>query len=158
MIMLTKLLDKLYNAKARVFKPVAEKDLRALRMQMAKEKLPPLPSDYLQFLTLADGLMYNGLRFFGVKDHDREMLSYTYPSLLSVNQDFRQRNRRDDILIIGEKDEDLLIYLPKQKIYQLMDKMDLVGDLNLPRFFDIMFFFTQELLKEKECTEIKKDE
>ena len=145
MMMLTKLLDKLYNAHARVFKPVGEENLRALRMKMAKEKLPALPPDYIQFLTLTDGLMYNGLRFFGVKEHDREMLSYTYPSLLSVNQDFIQRKRRKDILIIGEKDEDWLVYLPKQKAYQLVDKLDLVGDLNLPRFFDILFFFTQEM-------------
>lgn len=145
MIMLTKMLDNLYKANARVFKPVSETDLRALRMKMAKEKMPALPSDYLQFLTLTDGLMYNGLRFFGAKDHEREMLSYTYPSLFTVNQDFYQRNRRKDFLIIGEKDEDLLVYLPKQKMYQLVDKMDLVGDLNLPRFFDVMFFFTQEL-------------
>ena len=150
MIMLTKMLDNLYKANARVFKPVSETDLRALRMKMAKEKMPALPSDYLQFLTLTDGLMYNGLRFFGVKDHEREMLSYTYPSLFTLNQDFYQRNRRKDFLIIGEKDEDLLVYLPKQKMYQLVDKMDLVGDLNLPRFFDVMFFFTQELLNKTE--------
>ena len=150
MIMLTKMLDKLYKANARVFKPVEQADLRALRMKMAKEKMPAIPADYLQFLTLTDGLMYNGLRFFGVKDHEREMLSYTYPSLFAVNQDFYQRKRRTDFLIIGEKDEDLLVYLPKQKIYQLVDKMDLVGDLNLPRFFDVMFFFTQELLNKTE--------
>ncbi len=147
MKLLTRLLDKLYNAKARVFKPVSEEDLRALRMTMAKEKLPPLPADYLQFLTLADGLMFNGLRFFGVKDHEREMNSYTYPSLLAVNRDFITRNRRTDALVIGEKDEDLIVYLPKEKKYQLMDKMDLLGDLTLPRFFDILFFFSQDLVE-----------
>ena len=116
MMMLTKLLDKLYNANARVFKPVSEIDLRALRMKMAKGKMPALPSDYLQFLTLTDGLMYNGLRFFGAKDHDREMLSYTYPSLFTVNQEFYQRNRRNDFLILGEKDEDLLVYLQAENV------------------------------------------
>ena len=154
MMLLTKLLDKLYNAKARVFKPVPEKDLRALRMTMAKEKITPIPSDYLQFLTLTDGLMYNGLRFFGVKDHDRGAAGYTYPSLLSVNQDFRARNRRKDILIVGEKDEDLIIYYPKNKAYQLMDKIDLIGDLNLPRFFDVMYFFTQELIEQNDTPAI----
>ncbi|MBE6450043.1 MAG: SMI1/KNR4 family protein [Alphaproteobacteria bacterium] len=146
MKMLTSLLDKLYKAQARMFKPVSEKDLRALRMSMAKEKMPALPSDYLQFLGLTDGLMYNGLRFFGAIEHDRGLLAYTYPDLLSINRDFRQLNRRQDILILGEKDEDWLVYSPKMKTYQLMDKMDLIGDLNLPRFFDLIYFFSQELL------------
>ena len=146
MKMLTSLLDKLYKAQARMFKPVAEKDLRALRMTMAKEKMPALPSDYLQFLSLTDGLMYNGLRFFGASDHDRGLLAYTYPSLLTINQEFRGLNRRQDVLILGEKDEDWLVYSPKMKTYQLMDKMDLIGDLNLPRFFDLIYFFSQELL------------
>ena len=155
MKMLTKMLDKLYNAHARMFKPVSQTDLRSLRMSMAKEKMLPLPSDYLQFLSLTDGLMYNGLRFFGVQEHDRELLSYTYPSLLSVNKDFYSRNRRNDILILGEKDEDFLVYNPKTKTYQLMDKMDLIGDLNLPRFFDLVYFFCQDLLNEEEQKDIK---
>ncbi len=152
MLLLTKLLDKLYKAKARVFKPVSEDDLRILRMTMAKDKMLPIPSDYLQFLKLTDGLMYNGLRFWGAKDHEREQNGYTYPSLLSVNKDFLMRNRRNDILIIGEKDEDLLIYSPAEKVYQIMDKTDLIPDLNLPRFFDVIYFFSQELLDGNEET------
>ena len=149
MKMLTSLLDKLYKAQARMFKPVAEKDLRALRIAMAKEKMPPLPTDYLQFLSLTDGLMYNGLRFFGATDHDRGLLAYTYPTLFKVNQGFRQLKRRQDVLILGENDEDWLVYSPKMKTYQLMDKMDLIGDLTLPRFFDLIYFFSQELLNEE---------
>ena len=155
MNMLTKMLDKLYNAHARMFKPVSQAELRSLRMAMAKEKMPPLPADYLQFLSLTDGLMYNGLRFFGVKKHDRENLSYTYPDLLSVNQDFYSRNRRQDVLILGEKDEDLLVFNPKKKTYLLMDKMDLIGDLNLPRFFDLLYFFSQDLSNEEEQKNVK---
>ena len=116
---------------------------------MAKEKMPPLPTDYLQFLSLTDGLMYNGLRFFGATDHDRGLLAYTYPSLFKVNQGFRQLKRRQDVLILGENDEDWLVYSPKMKTYQLMDKMDLIGDLTLPRFFDLIYFFSQELLNEE---------
>ena len=46
MKMLTSLLDKLYKAQARMFKPVAEKDLRALRIAMAKEKMQIMTEDY----------------------------------------------------------------------------------------------------------------
>ena len=149
-MLLTKLLDKLYKADACIINPVLEKDLRELRMIMARKSLPPIPSDYLQFLTLTDGLIYNGLHFFGVKNHNREASVYTYPSLLAINEDFQSRNRRKDVLIVGEKDEDFIIYRPKEKVYQLMDKMDLIGDLNLPRFFDVLYFFNQDLVEKTE--------
>ena len=157
MLLLKKLLDKLYKANARVFKPVPEADLRALRMKMARDKMPALPADYIQFLTLTDGLMYNGLRFWGVKDHEREKQGYTYPCLLSVNEDFYARNRRQDILLIGEKDEDLLVYSPSEKVYQIMDKMLLMPDLNLPRFFDVIYFFSQTMLDDSKLPELTEE-
>ena len=155
MILLTQLLDKLYKAEACIFRPLQEKDLRELRMTMAKKGLPAIPSDYLQFLSLADGLIYNGLHFFGVKEHNREASVYTFPDILSVNEDFQKRNRRKDVLIIGEKDEDLIVYRPKEKVFQLMDKLDLIGDLNLPRFFDVVYFFNQELIENQNIQQTK---
>jgi len=146
MLLMKKLLNKLYQNQAQIFKPTPEKDLQSLRIQMAKEKMLPLPSDYIQFLSLTDGLMFNGLRFFGVTAHEREKANYSYPSLFDVNKDFYARNRRKDVLIIGEKDEDLLIYSPKTKTYQIMDKMDLIADLELPRFFDLVYFFVQKIM------------
>lgn len=156
MMLLTKMLDTLYKAKACVFKPVPEKELIELRMNMAKKGLPPIPAEYIQFLTLTDGLIYNGLLFFGVREHDREASVYTYPSLLSVNEDFQSCNRRKDILIIGEKDEDLIVYRTKEKVYQIMDKMDLIGDLILPRFFDVLFFLNQELIEKQDDSKTQK--
>ena len=150
MMLLTKMLDRLYKANACVFKPLPEKDLIDLRMTMAKKGLPPIPADYLQFLNLTDGLIYNGLLFFGIKEHDREASVYTYPSILSINEDFQKRNRRKDVLIVGEKDEDFIIYRPKEKMYQLMDRFDMIGDLNLPRFLDVVYFFNQELIEGQE--------
>ena len=146
MLLMKKLLNKLYQNHAQIFKPADEPDLRALRMNMAKDKMPPLPTDYVQFLMLADGLMFNGLRFFGVNAHERDKANYTYPDLFNVNKDFYARNRRQDVLIVGEKDEDWLIYSSKQKTFQVMDKLDLVPDLDLPRFFDLIYFFTQDVL------------
>ena len=156
MMLLTKMLDTLYKAKACVFRPVPEKDLIELRMTMAKKGLPSIPAEYIQFLTLTDGLIYNGLLFFGVREHDREASVYTYPSLLSVNEDFQSCNRRKDILIIGEKDEDLIVYRIKEKVYQIMDKMDLIGDLILPRFFDVLFFLNQELIEKQDDSKTQK--
>ena len=144
MLLMKKLLNRLYQDHAQIFNPVSQDDLRALRMQMAKDKMVAIPAEYLKFLTLTDGFIYNGLRFFGVKSHEREKAVYTYPSLIDVNKDFYNRNRRKDILILGEKDEDLLVYSPTQKTYQIMDKIDLIADLELPRFFDLVYFFTQK--------------
>lgn len=152
-MLLEKLLQKLYQNNARLFKPVSEEEMRSFRMTLARHKFPAPPSDYLHFLTITDGMMWNGLRFFGVRAQDRGLKAYTYPNLLDVNMDYKERGRTCPFLIIGEKEEDLIVYSPKEKNYQLLDRMDLVADLTLPRFFDVVYLFADELIRSEETKE-----
>ena len=62
--------------------------------------------------------------------------------------DYLSRRRRQNFLVLGEVDEDLIVYEPKEKTYQLVDKMDLQAELNLPRFFDVVYLFSEDLVKE----------
>ncbi len=147
-MLLEKLLDKMYQARAQVFKPVKSDKIRLLRMSLARDKFPPLPSDYIAFLALTDGLIWNGLRFFGVDSHERTQQNYAFPSLLEVNTDFVGRHRSQGLLIVGEKDEDYIVYNAQEKNYQLMDRIDLMADLSLPRFFDVLYLFGEDLVKQ----------
>ena len=154
-MLIEKLLSQLYKAQATVFKPVKIDDIRALRMQMAKNKMSALPTDYIHFLSLTDGLMLNGLKLYGVSEHDRGDKAYVYPSLMSVNEDCLKYARRKDFVILGEKDEDYIVYNPKDKNYQIVDRMDLFVILTLPRFFDVMYLFTSELIGTEELEKDK---
>ena len=141
--MYAQILTKLSQKTALTFPPTKQDKMAKLRMNMVRNKLPPLPADYIKFLQQTDGLSWNGIRFFGVEEHDRPQRSYTFPSLLKVNLDFAKRNRPVSYLILGDKDEDLIVYDERQDVYCLVDKMDLLPDLSLPRFFDVLYLLTQ---------------
>jgi len=144
--MYSQVLKKLSQKTALTFPPTTQEKLAKLRMNLIRNKLPPLPADYIKFLQQTDGLSWNGIRFFGVEEHDRAQRSYTFPSLLKINLDFAKRNRPVSFLILGDKDEDLIVYDEKQDLYYLVDKMDLISDLSLPRFFDVLYLFTQDYI------------
>ncbi len=148
MILLKRLLNKIYKVGAVLFPPAKEDDIRLLRLTLGRHKIPNLPMDYVHFLNLTDGMLWNGMQFFGVHSHKRDNLGYTFPSLLEVNIDYSSRKRGQAFLVLGEVDEDLIVYSPKEKTYQLVDKIDLQPELNLPRFFDVVYLFSEELVKE----------
>lgn len=148
MMLLKRLLSKIYRVGAVMFQPAKEDDIRLLRLTLGRHKLPTLPMDYIQFLNLTDGMLWNGMQFYGVHSHKRDNLGYTFPSLLEVNMDYLARKRCQNFLVLGEVDEDLIVYAPKEKTYQLVDKMDLQAELNLPRFFDVVYLFSEDLVKE----------
>ncbi len=148
MILLKRLLSKIYRVGAVMFPAAKEDDVRMLRMTLGRHKLPSLPMDYVQFLNLTDGMLWNGMQFYGVHSHARDNLGYTFPSILEVNMDYLTRKRNRNFLILGEVDEDLIVYAHKEKTYQLVDKMDLQAELNLPRFFDVLYLFSEDLVKD----------
>lgn len=155
MNLLRKSLHKLYLLGAKTFPLAKEEHVRSFRITLAKHKMSSLPKDYIQFLQLTDGMTFNGLRFFGIHSHEHKEKGYTDPSLLDINMDYKQRNRGVSQLIVGEMDETLITYNPKKNIYQLMDRMDLMPELNLPRFFDVLYLLTEDLIKQPEQNIIK---
>ena len=69
--------------------------------------------------------------------------------------DFAERHRSQSLLIIGEKDEDYIVYHAQEKNYQLMDRIDLMTDLSLPRFFDVLYLFGEDLIKQDALREVR---
>ena len=48
------------------------------------------------------------------------------------------------MIILGENNEDLIVYHTKEKNYQIVDKIDLIAEVSLPRFYDILYFYSEE--------------
>ncbi len=147
--LLKKLLKKIYRVGAVMFHPAKEEDIRLLRVTLGRRKLPNLPADYAQFLTLTDGMLWNGMQVYGVYSHKRDSLGYTLPSLLEVNMDYLERKRGKNFLVLGNVEEDLIVYNSKEKTYQLVDKIDLQTELSLPRFFDLIYLFSEAIVQAK---------
>ena len=59
MMLLKRLLSKIYRVGAVMFQPAKEDDIRLLRLTLGRHKLPTLPMDYVQFLNLTDGILWS---------------------------------------------------------------------------------------------------
>ncbi|MBQ4084765.1 MAG: YrhA family protein [Alphaproteobacteria bacterium] len=147
MDVLKNLLKEYQDKGATILAPAPEEVVSPFRMTLARHKIPQPAPDYFKFLTVTDAVIFNGLKFYGIRTHQREEKNYTFPSLLEVNVAFLERKRTHDMIILGENNEDLIIYHTKDKNYQIVDKMDLVAEVSLPRFYDILYFYGEELLK-----------
>lgn len=147
MIMLRQLLDRLYRTGGCIFPPASTDENGFLRLTLTRHKIALPSSEYFQFLSLTDGLIFHGLRFFGVHSHKREKANYTFPSLLEVNMNFYDQKRSKSFLIVGEMEEDYITYDFRDKRYHLVDKMDLRSDLVMERFFDILYLLSEDIAK-----------
>lgn len=147
MDVLETLLNRFRTAGAVLIEPAGEQIISPFRMTLARNKIPQPAPDFFKFLALTDGLIFNGLKFYGVQTHQREEKNYTFPSLLEINMGFLERNRSHEFVILGENNEDLIVYHIKEKNYQLIDKTDLFPELSFPRFYDVLYFYGEEFLK-----------
>ena len=147
MIMLRQLLVRLYRTGGIIFPPASADEGGFLRLTLARHKITMPSAEYFQFLSLTDGLIFHGLRFYGVHSHKREKANYTFPSLLEVNMNFYDQKRANTFLIVGETDEDYVTYDFRDKCYHLVDKMDLRSDLVMERFFDILYLLSEDIAK-----------
>ena len=147
MDVLQTLLTRFKSKDAILLPPAGEQIIAPFRMTLARNKIPQPAPDYFKFLAFTDGLIFNGLKIFGTQTHQREEKNYAFPSLLEINMNFLARNRSHDFVILGEINEDLIIYHIKEKNYQLIDKTDLVSEISFPRFYDILYYFIEEFSK-----------
>lgn len=147
MDVLKSLLKHFQEKGATILAPAPEEMLSPFRMTLARHKISqPLP-DYFKFLSITDAVIFNGLKLYGIRTYQREEKNYTFPSLLEVNVAFLEKKRSSDMIILGENNEDLIVYHTKEKNYQIVDKIDLIAEVSLPRFYDILYFYSEELLK-----------
>jgi hypothetical protein len=84
------------------------------------------PEDYMALLRQTDGVVADGLMIYGSKT--REFDDVSLPELVEINLE-RQEYREDlgGILLIGERDDDLLGYHPYDRLYWRIDRVS--GDL-----------------------------
>jgi hypothetical protein len=84
------------------------------------------PDDYMALLRQSDGAVADGLAIYGSKSRDFDDVSL--PELVAIN--LERQDYRDDLggmLLIGERDDDLLGYRPADRLYWRIDRVS--GDL-----------------------------
>jgi len=80
------------------------------------------PDDYMALLRKTDGVIADGVMIYGSKSRDFDDVSL--PELVEINlarQDYRED--LDGVLLIGERDDDLLAWHPADRLYWRIDRV-----------------------------------
>ncbi|MBR5130368.1 MAG: hypothetical protein IKV03_04005 [Alphaproteobacteria bacterium] len=145
MKLLKQLLKRMYHDYAVMFSGIDAKQAQQASVLLRKSGVPQIPTDYIVFLTLTDGLSWNGLELYSLSEHERDNGSFKYVGLLQSFDEQSQNPLLKNKLILGQAPEELIAYYPVQNEYQILDRYTYQVILKLPRFFDVLYFYTGHL-------------
>ena len=120
------LVEKLFAKSGCIaFSPATKAYIDRAQAQLKEMNFAALPDDFLDFLSYCDGCYYDGLEMFGTKPHPRHKKQYTFRNLSEENRDFCDYTFFIGKLIIGRMSEHLLVYAGQNKIYAVLDRVNL---------------------------------
>lgn len=105
------------------FPPAIKKKLSKTNEILAQITLAEIPLEYAEFLQLTDGLIFNGIEFFGTAKHPRR--NYIFPDLKTINLPYARYSFFKNKIILGHASETLLIYDEGTKKYSISDRINL---------------------------------
>jgi hypothetical protein len=115
------LMDLLKRADASLFPAADSGELVALLQSARADLSLDPPPDYMAFLRQSDGAVADGLMLYGVKA--RQIDEAEMPALIEIN--LRRRSYREDLadlLQLGEIDDDIVGFHPKDQQYWRIDR------------------------------------
>ena len=144
MKLIHQVLKQMHENYAVFFPPCEALTIQKLSVALVKNGFSKIPTDYLSFLQETDGLSYNGVELYGVQSHERGNGAYSHTSLVTEAEQHIQNPLLKGKLIIGNAPETLLLYNGQTKQYELICRYTYATLLQLPRFFDVLYYFSPE--------------
>ena len=141
MYLLRFLLDKANENYALTFPPLEVGEVKRFSIVMKKAGFGVVPSDYVNFLTWSDGLVWHDLELFAVYPHDRPDTIYAQPTLLDMQKKQLLGEAFANKLVIGRASEELICYDTEHKLYEILDRFSYEPLLQFPRFVDLLYFY-----------------
>ncbi|MGN0919585.1 MAG: hypothetical protein ACI4OR_02350 [Alphaproteobacteria bacterium] len=138
---LNTVLNNMYQAYALVFPPASIMEIQRTSIQLVKQGLIQIPADYIQFLSLTDGLNWNGLELFSIGQHERKDCVFPNLQLLPYQKTQELKPLFPKSLILGIGPEHFILYEAPKKEYVLLSRYTFVPVVRLPRFADVLYFY-----------------
>ncbi len=135
------ILNQLYQNYAQVFAPQSVMTIQRLSIALVKKGSIQIPADYVQFLTMSDGLSWNGLELFSIEAHERKDTVFPQPTLLNAQEELSVKKLFPKTLVVGTAPEELIVYFNETHAYHILnrDTWDVV--VKLPRLADVLYFY-----------------
>jgi len=99
----------------------------------------PLPTEYLKFLSIINGLDFNGLVFYGTKDSEIDPDSSPL-DLVNMNILFKEGtdNPLFEIIILGENSTGILVFDLKLEEFQFRDRIGVERTVSYKSFIEML--------------------
>ena len=149
MTLLNKLLKKMYEDYAVVFPKVDSIKVQQSSLKLFKAGFPVIPTDYVVFLSMTNGLFWNGLTLFALTKQEREKGAFYHPGIMDTYAGYQKNTLMHKKLLLGYAPEELIVYVAEAKLYQILDRYTYEVILTLPRFFDVLYFYARELMEKE---------
>ena len=120
------------------FPSAPEGELKKVQNYLASRNFGILPEDYLEFLRLTDGLSFNGIELYGSQPHFRESKNYTFPDLVSINQNYSDYNFFARKVILGRTSENILYFNQSPVCFTLADRINLRSRIEAPSLLELL--------------------
>lgn len=147
MAILKQLLKKMYHDYGVMFKGVDVKEVQKASVSLVKDGVPQIPADYAEFLSLTNGLAWNGVDLFALSEHDRNQGAFKHTGILQHYKTQLENPLLKKKLVLGTAPEELIVYYAPQNEYQILDRNSYRVIIKLPRFFDVMYFYGGNLME-----------
>ena len=134
-------LNNMYQSFAFVFPPAPIMDIQRTSIQLVKQGLVQIPNDYIQFLSITDGLNWNGLELFSIHEHERKDCVFPCIQLLPYQATQNLKSLFPKSLILGFAPEHFILYESPKKEYTIVDRYTYTPIVKLPRFADVLYFY-----------------
>lgn len=120
--------------------PRAESDaLAAVADALDDIDAPPLPGDFVHFLSAANGFVWNGIEIFGTEHIVLERDHSVVPALIEINDSYQ--GKFDEMigrLLIGRSAEDLYVFDEAADAYLILDRKGFERIASFDTFADLL--------------------
>ena len=138
---LNAVLNNMYQNYALVFPATNIMDIQRTSIALVKQGLVQIPNDYVQLLSITDGLNWNGLELFSIHEHERKECVFPSIQLLPYQMTQNLKGLFPKSLILGLAPEHLILYEAPKKEYVIVNRYTYAPVVKLPRLADVLYFY-----------------
>lgn len=121
--------------------PATSAMLDKLKDDAKKELGADVPNDYLTFLSIMNGIDWNGMSIYSCADTiSADSVRSHMPGFIETNLIHRDVVEKGQIIVLGEDSLDIYVYDPKTEEYQSRDRTSLDIMESFETFNDLMMW------------------
>lgn len=149
--MISKFLN-LYKSKNNCihFSPAEEDSYIRTDDYLLKHNFCKLPDEYKMFLKLTNGLIYDGIEFYGTIPHDRIEKNYTFPDIIMMCENYANYEFFTNKVVLGQISESIILYDEKSSSFAVIDRFNLRSRIECNSFAEILETYAYDEVKKEE--------